>query len=220
MAPPPMPARAEPVIADAPREPPAPPNGRLVLDTEGGSATVSRVTETSYAIGPPPPSISRAERPWTRSPWAPVLQRHEELLCVTPCTVDLRQGAHQLVFRGSEPDGSRASTADVVVTSKTTVVRHAVGREPRVNSGFAGGILLAFLGGAFTVMGGVAAAAGSAFPARDADGSPSGARTIQTIGFTLLGLGVAMGTTGGILIATQRPVEQAGSTTLWRRDGP
>ena len=178
-----------------------------MLDVEGESANVSRVTEVTKRG---PPSFGR----WTIRPGLGV-ERREELLCITPCAVDLRHGAHQLVF-ASRHDAERSSTAEVVVGEKTTVIRHAIGREHRISPSYTAGIFLAVGGAGLSLVGGAIAATGLD-PSPRADGSPVDGTPFLVTGLVVLGVGLVMGATGAILMTSHRPVEQPGATTQWHR---
>jgi hypothetical protein len=207
---PPPPPRIEPSLREAePREPPPSAHGRLVLDAHGEPASVSRATEIRAAAEPE--TFGRF-----RLTPGPLVKRREEPLCITPCAVDLRQGWHQLVFR-SRTDPTKSSVADVAVTANTTVVRHAIGREPHITKSYTGGLFLLVAGAGLGVVGGASLVA-AAEPTPRADGSPGDGTPFLVTGLVLLGLGVALGTTGGALMASHHPVEQPGATTQWRRE--
>lgn len=218
LPPPAPPERDEPRLADAPKEAPAAGQGRVVLDAEGGPAHVSRVTETQVSgsgwHARAPIAARGAE---TRGLAA---MRSEELLCVTPCIVDVRQGAHTFVF-ASPSDPLRSSAVVVPVTSGTTVVRHSIGRVPSIAPAYAGGALMVLLGGGLTLMGGLATTVGAVGkePEPRPDGTTKGASpaSFLTFGLITLGIGIITGTAGYFIAASHRPVEQAGSTTQWTR---
>lgn len=211
--PPAPPAHVEPVLDGPPKEAPAAPNGRVILDAEGESAWVSRVTETGTLYGPGAPYA--AQQMSQNGLQAAPLLRREELLCVTPCAVDLRQGAHQFVFK-SRVDPHRLSTADVVVTSQPVFVRHALGREAHMTGTYVGGATLLLSGIGLTILGGSLAGLGALLPERADDGRPINSDGIVTAGLITLGLGVITGTIGGLLMGYHRPAEQSGATTQWR----
>lgn len=219
LPPPPLPPRIEPAMDDAPRAPPEGSNGRVVLHAEGESAKVSRVTETFVTPG----GMRQTSEGMGMQAGAvgAGATRSQELLCITPCTVDLRQGAHTFVFTAQD-DPLRSSTTDVVLTSKTAVVRHAIGHEPTYTTPYLGGAALVLAGTGFTLMGGLATTVGAlglANPTIDKDGESNkgGATTFLAIGLVLLGVGLASGTAGLLLMFKHRPVEQAGATTQWVR---
>jgi len=210
LPPPAAPARVEPAIEEPPKDAAVSPNGRVVLDTEGESATVSRVTQSANVYGP-------AAQYKTYPPASSPLVRQEELLCVTPCAVDLRQGAHQFVFK-SQKDPVRVSTADVVVTSQPIFVRHALGREARMSSGYVTGAGLLIGGIGASLIGGGLAGIAAIMPERDSNGSTTSSEGLLTAGLVTLGIGVVTGTIGGLIMGFNRPAEQPGATTQWRRE--
>lgn len=208
LPPPAAPARVDPAIPEPPKEAPASPNGRVVLDTEGESATVSRVTESTEVYGP--------GAQYVRHPNVPLIRR-EELLCVTPCAVDLRQGAHQFVFK-SRVDPVRVSTADVVITSQPLFVRHTLGREARMSSSYVAGAGLLIGGIGATLVGGGLAGIAAIMPDRDSNGATTSSEGLLTAGLITLGIGVVTGTIGGLIMGFNRPAEQPGATTQWRTE--
>jgi hypothetical protein len=130
-----------PVIQPTPPDPPAPTHGRLLVDANGEPAQVSRIVATEEIR----PRFERDGRD------GKIVDRHGlastvEELCVTPCFVDLRQGAHTLVFT-STTDRHRTSMADVEVGPQPSVVRHAMGRRaPGAGSVFGLSLLIAGVG--------------------------------------------------------------------------
>jgi hypothetical protein len=210
LPPPPTPAKIAPAIADPPTAPPGEGHGRVVLDAVGEEANVSRVTETIVPpyVGAPTLNTDRRAPP----------SRSQELLCVTPCIVDIRQGAHTFVFTAKD-DPTRTSDAEVVVTSKVTNVRHAIGREYRLNPQYAGGWMMAFAGSGLTTMGLLVSAVGlvAEEPRPGPDGRTEGASpsSILATGLVLLGLGLAVGIPGIVMAHNNRPQAQPGSTVTW-----
>jgi hypothetical protein len=199
------PARVEPRIADAPTSPPKVGHGRLVLDAEGGPAWVSRVTKDEAALEEDDSSM------------LPI--RSYERLCLTPCVVDLRQGTHLLQF-SRRYDAERSSDADVVVTSKTTVVRHALGRAPRHNPAYVSGSMLTLVGGGMVLMGMITTAIGAS--TRDTSTYANGGdladrNAYMSVGLLTLGVGMASAAAGLLLLMNNRPDVQPGATTTWTR---
>jgi len=212
--PPPTPAQVEPEIADPPTTAPAPGHGRVVLDVPGESANVSRVTETFVTSGVAAPVVKPRFGPYMATPAV----RSQELICVTPCMVDLRQGAHTFVFSAKDnPD--RESLANVMVTPRTTFVSHAIGKEPRYTMGYVGGWSMIILGSGMTFMGGLTTAVGAAANNREpevmADGKTKDSSGFLVIGLVMLGVGLALGTTGVIVASNNRPEQQPGATAQW-----
>lgn len=210
--PPSPPIASEPKIPALP-DSPGTGQGRVVLDAEEGPAKVSRVTLATNFEPWTSQSPSHAAR--TAKTLAP--PRFEEPLCVTPCAIDVRQGAQTFVFT-SMRDPLRASTADVTVTSETTYVRHALGREGRVESGWLGGALLAFTGGGLALLGGTAATFSALVePSVKEDGTTSDPGVMLVPSLVILGVGLAMAIGGMTLMANHRPVVQPGATTTWTK---
>ncbi len=143
------------------------------------------------------------------------LLRTDELLCVAPCIVDLRAGAHELVFSRPDEPGHETTTTVVLPSSATTVVRHKIGRTPHFNGSYLGGAILALMGAGLTVIGGTMTGIGGALPTRNAEGQPTGADTVLTLGLVTLGLGLATGIPGLLMMTNNRPSEQPGATTTW-----
>jgi hypothetical protein len=148
-----------------------PPTGRqwVVLDTPEDSAQVATVSQVT---GTTPRGYA-------------VTGEAAHNLCTTPCVVDLRPGAHTLLFTTADP--SRTDHLDIVVENAPLVVRHVIERtEGRSNTG----TVLAALGGAAIFGGGLLALIGS--EAENAHGSTTGP------GLKNAGLGVLV--TGGVFL--------------------
>jgi hypothetical protein len=103
------------------------------------------------------------------------------------------------------------------VSSKTTVVRHAIGREARITRSYTSGVFLLAAGVGFAVVGGAATSIGLD-PSPRPDGSPRNGTPFLVTGVIMLGIGVVAGTTGALHKLFNHPVEQPGATTQWRRD--
>lgn len=217
----PPPAEPEPIVprVDTPDAPPPEGAGRIAVDVAGERAKVARVVET---VKPSQPYVFRGSAsPYMAFSGSSVIgeQRRTELLCVTPCILDLRRGAHTLVFT-SLRDESRTSSADVVVSAEPSAVRHALGRSRGFSGQYVGGLALALGGGGLTTMGLFATTIGLvAKPTQQEDASgritQDDPKAFLGLGLVLLGIGLAMGTTGVILASSDRPVQQPGSTTQW-----
>jgi hypothetical protein len=211
-SPPPAPRRVEPTAPNLPVDPPPAGQARVVLDVEGEQAKVSRVVAMMNYDAP------RKARLDTVTPLAPA--RSEEPLCVTPCAVDLRHGAHTFVFT-STADPLRSSTADVVLpsTGTTTIVRHAIGSEGHMTPSYVGGASLLLLGTGLTLMGTVLTLAGTfGKPTMQDDGTMSDPQALLLPGTIVLGSGLLMTIGGVVLMSKNRPVQQQGSTTTWTKE--
>lgn len=188
---------------------PTPPegSGRLVVDVVGERAKVARVVDTVELTYPY----------FYRGPsryGSPGEQRITELLCITPCVLDLRQGAHTLVFTSLEDD-TRTSSADVVSSSEPSAVRHALGRSKPISTQYAGGLLLTVLGGGLTTIGALATTIGVVASSPGNEPTSGDPKVFLGVGLVTLAIGLALGTTGIVMASGDRPVEQPGSTTQW-----
>lgn len=208
---PPAPPRLEPTAPNLPADPPPSGQARVVLDAEGEQAKVSRVVAVMNFEG------QRKARLDANTPLAPT--RAEEPLCLTPCAVDLRHGAHTFVFTSAQ-DPLRSSTAEVVLPSNasTTIVRHAIGSEGHMKPGYVGGAMLLLMGGGLATIGGVATAVGAfAKPEMQDDGTMSDPKAFLVPGLVMLGVGLVTTGLGALMMANNRPVKQSGSTTTWTK---
>ena len=204
-APPRDPPHVAPTISDMPSSPPAEGMGRLTVDVDGGPAKVARVI--SEEVGDPHMS--------TQGGGAQAFtHRKTELLCITPCAMDLRIGAHTLVFT-STSDGFRTGSGDVIVSSQPSIVRHALGREKPASGKYMSGVLLTALGAGITTIGVFATSIGGAAELSAQNSTKGEPKTFLTAGLVVLGVGIAMGTTGIVLMSGNQAVHQPGSTTQW-----
>lgn len=206
--PPSTPSAIVPQVPDPRATPTAQGAGRVVLDADGQSAEVSRVISTTeVGFG--------AYR--QRQTLQPLERRETQLLCITPCVVDLPLGAHELVFRahGSPDTPPPQSTATIVVHgAEPMVVRHALGNENVVyRTGYALGFVSLFAGVGFTLMGGIVL--GMAALSKPTPSAPDRASTFYTIGAVVGGIGLTLDVTGILAIVLNRPHRQSGSTTTF-----
>jgi hypothetical protein len=201
LPPPDPPARVAPAIG-VPTMPDAPNQTRVTLDTAGDTAKVSRVTETTTAS---PPVV------WGKQ-YPPYSLRKTELLCVTPCIVDLAPGAHTLVFT-STTDATRTSDADVVVSNEPIVVRHALGVEKPMNGSYVGGLTAALSGGGLTLIGVAFMMAGIFGKPQTSEGKKD--PNLLPAGIIFGSVGLAVGATGILFMTGNRPVHQTGATVQW-----
>ncbi|MBS2015914.1 MAG: hypothetical protein JST00_23705 [Deltaproteobacteria bacterium] len=212
LPPPPAPAKTMPEVEVASTAPPAG-QARVILDVEGEKAWVSRVTGTTAAQGYKVDEPIRASHEAVPSN----TMRTDELLCVTPCAIDLRAGAHEFVFARPESKGHETTATIVAPSGSTTVVRHAIGRTPHYSSPYIGGAALFLLGSGFTAIGGLATGVGAAIPSTDSSGQRTGSDALLTIGVVVLAVGVVTGGIGLGMLLDNRPTEQPGATTTWTR---
>lgn len=201
---------------DAPASPPPEGSGRVFVDVAGDEAKVSRVVDTTTVFTDPDHPEWQLHHGHAVGGPSPT-SRRSELLCISPCILDLRQGAHTLVF-ASTRDETRASSGDIVVSSQPIGVRHTLGREKPASSGYLGGAMLTLLGGGLTLIGGAATIVGlvAKRPEDDPSGKTKGDPSVFLgIGLVSLGIGLVTGTTGILLMSNNRPEHQPGATTQW-----
>jgi hypothetical protein len=212
---PPKPEAVLPKI-DIPSSPPPDGSGRLVVDVAEEEAKVSRVLDTTtFSSDSRHPEWQSHHGHAVAGP-SPTLRR-VELLCISPCVLDLRQGAHSLVFTSTRDD-TRTGTGDVIVTSKPAAVRHALGKEKPASAPYVGGMMLTLLGGGLTTIGALATTVGAVAkrPEDDPSGRTKGDPSVFLgIGLVALGIGLVTGTTGLVMMANNRPEHQPGSTAQW-----
>jgi hypothetical protein len=141
----------------------------------------------------------------------------EERLCITPCSVDLLHGAHTLVFASPR----RWSSTQVVVPAgaSTTYVTHAIGNEGFASPAYVGGGALFAFGIGLAVLGTLVTGLGAfGQPAMQEDGTMSNPDALILPGTIALGTGVLMIGGGAVMMSKNRPVQQHGSTTTWRKE--
>lgn len=208
LPPPAAPPATVPEIADAPTTPPASGTGRLLLAADT-PAKVSRVTEE-----------------WDGNPWRTDDRGHyyrvqdgrkTQLLCLTPCAVDLPTGAHALVFT-SLRDPERTSTTEVAVPQGTTVVRHAIGTDQPNTSAYLGGEAAVTGGIVLLITGGLLLGVGSSLDSTN--GQSSAKDTLTATGAILGGVGVVALAIGIVRMVKYQPQHSAGATTTFRVASP
>lgn len=173
--------------------------GRVVLEANGEKARVVEVsgaTVQSYGY-----SFNLvAQRPVCAS---------------TPCVVDLARGPHRLVFV-SQADGDRGSAAEIDVSGRPKVIRHAMGEriehgglKTGSNTALTLGVLGALTGGSVLAFGAIRSSSTT---------EPNAGSGAVGVGGAVLGISagvIALGVTLGILGRTEvRP----GTTTEWTLD--
>ncbi|GAC1584724.1 MAG: hypothetical protein NVS3B20_14540 [Polyangiales bacterium] len=218
---PPKPEAVVPTLGVTPDAPPPEGSGRLLVDVASEPAKVSRVVDT--VDNPDPYSNSSLRRGMPSESGMGFGYRKLELLCISPCVIDIRPGAHTLVFT-SLVDPTHTSSADVVVSAQPSVVRHALGRDKGYSNTYLGGAGLALVGGGVTLMGALATTVGlvAKSPRDDPSGRPNGDGNPQgllVVGLVMMGIGLALGTTGYFVAASDRPIQQQGSTIQWSPAG-
>jgi hypothetical protein len=196
------PANVVPNIPDVPDGPPPEGMGRLLIDSGREPAKVARVIEA----GP----VRQQELAVNRLPVQTysISTLKTELLCITPCAVDLRTGAHTLQLTSTrEPE--RTSTADVAVARGTTVVRHELGSERRSSNAYATGVHALFVGTGLTLMGGLSMLRASTHE------DPDALKPFVTLGAVIGTVGIGAVVTGIILMSGNRPAKRPGATTTF-----
>ena len=190
------PDRVLPANLELPRNAPAPGFGRAIIDVEGESATVERVIDSAETVAADGALLGGKAR--------------TEMLCMTPCAVDMRRGAHILWLK-SPKDETRSSVALINISSsdRPVAVRHALGRSKGRSSAYIGGALLFFVGALSSFIGLSTAVGGLA------QTDKYGTRFVP-FSLALVGVGLATGLPGLWLLMTNRAVHQAGATTMWQ----
>lgn len=183
------------MLDDVPTDAPNPGDGRVVLDTPNVKASVVEVA----AIGAGVVSYGGYTAQATSIATRPVCN-------VTPCVVDLRRGAHTLVFQ-STTDEDRKSVLALDVKSKPMVVRHEVGSQTHHRGLRVGGTSLLTLGLTSALVGGLFAGLGAAASSRGVSSS------LGEIGTPLLVGGVLGTAVGAGMLYFGRPEVQKGATT-------
>jgi len=209
LPPPPAPRAIAPSVPDLHATAAPAGSGRVVLDAEPGPAEVSRViSESSFGYG-----SSAGFRSYRTL--QPLQQRQTELLCITPCVVDLPIGAHELVFRERTGDGghARSSTAIVAVHGgEPIVVRHAIGDESiSYSASYLLGWIAVSVGFATTAFGALTLGLGAAAK----PGGQVNRDDFFTVGGVIAGLGLVLDVTGVLAIVLGRPHHQNGATTVF-----
>lgn len=202
---PPPPIPKDPDIA-VPTTPVEEGKGRVVIDAVGGPAKVTTVRDNPK--GPLISFVSAED------------QTKGDVLCVSPCVLDLEKGSHWLAVT-SEKDPSLSSTMEVEVGSEPQVVRHRMGINKVPSESYKHGALVTAVGGGLVVLGGVATTlafinnTGRETNTRP-DHLPVSPGVMLVAGLTTLITGLVVGGVGIAEMSADRPVEQPGNTTTWR----
>ncbi len=187
------PAKVVPEDVDMPPEPPAAGMGRILLDANGERAKVVEVTGSATASNGRYSATIVGIRP----------------LCTTPCVVDLPYGTHPIVLQ-STTDETHRSEADLEVTARAKVFRHALGERRDGGAAQAIGTTVLTLGLVAATTGALLWGLGSA---------NSGGASLVEKGQLITGLGA-----GGIVLSIPflvvgRSTERPGATTQWALPG-
>ena len=177
--------------------------GQLTLDAVDGPAHADLVTGRT--------AVLNYAQSWgvRHRGSTPVLatQLSTRPLCVTPCTVNLPLGPHEISFTSVDEASPRSGTAYINVGSHPSIVRHAMGFQETHVGGIVGALLLVGFG-----ISGIAAG-GALMGIHAADSAH--ANDLGVVGGATLGIGGAL-TLGGILLGLySRPESQPGTTVQW-----
>ena len=177
--------------------------GQITLDVEGGPARADLVTGRTQILTSAQGWGGRGR--YTTPQLATQLATRP--LCVTPCTVNLPLGPHEIAFAPVDEGSDRGGTGYVNVGSRPSVVRHAMGFNETHVGGLIGAIMLVALGTSAVVSGAVLEAFEGSAREHGSDFAVAGGVT--------LGIGAAMVGLGSFLGWRYRPTYQPGSTTQW-----
>lgn len=177
--------------------------GQVTFGVTRGRARVELVTQRTQ-VEPYSSALGFAPR---GSAYAPQTQYTLRPVCETPCVANLPLGPQQVLFTDADPSTGRTSTAYINVGASPSVVRHTLGRQSTSLGGTIGSVLMASLGGAFALAGGLL----MGFQ----DSSRPGYENLTLAGGITLGVGLAVSVGGVVLGVASRPVMQPGSTTQW-----
>ena len=204
--PPRTPALLRPAVDDPSATPTPAGRGRIVLDAVDDRAQVARVISTTR--------IEPSTTTWTRkSAWPLPVAVQTELLCVTPCTVDLPLGAHELVFSSSGDDRNASRAVVTVSGGRPIVVRHALGYDHPFSTGYLLGAVSLVAGIGLSVMGALVLSL-AAFSSPLAQ-SEDRRRTLMAVGGVLGGLGLTLDIVGIAALATGQARHRDGSTVAF-----
>lgn len=180
--------------------------GRVILDAVDDRAQVARVVSTTQ--------IEPATSTWARkSAWPLPVAVQTELLCVTPCTVDLPIGAHELVFSSSGEERNQSRALVTVSGGPPMVMRHALGYDRPFSTGYILGAVSLTAGIGFTLMGGLLLSIAGF--SRAQPGAGEGRSTVMAVGGVLGGLGLTLDVLGIIGLATGQSRHRDGSTVVF-----
>jgi hypothetical protein len=190
-------------VAHAP-PPPHEGEGQVTLDVSTGRARAELVTQRTQ-VEPYQSGVGFAPRGY--GGYAPQAQYTLRPLCLTPCTVNLPQGTHEVLFSDVDMGSGRTSTAFVDVGAAPSVLRHAMGRQTSSVGGIVGAVVMGGLGTALSLAGGML----MGFQ----DASQPGHENLAIAGGVTLGVGAALGVGAIVLGLTSRPTVQPGTSTQW-----
>ena len=191
------------VIAEAP--PPREGAGQVTLDAVGERARVERVTGRTQVVGAAPGAAPRARGTPTFAPGTTQLMTRP--VCVTPCTVNLPYGPHELLFSALDPRSPRGSTAYINVGRRPSVVRHTMGYQETHPVGTVSAMILLGLSATALLF-------GPLMLALDDPEDPRGFDLVPTA-WAFTGVGAAFLISGVVVQLASRPVSRPGATTEW-----
>ena len=188
--------------------------GRVLIDTGQERARVMRVTETlEGTLTGHSPAEANAHAGMA---YGGILQK-AEMLCITPCAVDLGTGVQTLLFT-STSEATKTSTADVAVARGTTVVRHALGSEKPWTWAYIGGGMLGVFGTFLTLTGAMMLGSGLEMEPKfdEAGKQTNDPQAHVTAGVVVGATGIAALVSGVVLMIATRPTKRPGATTTFR----
>lgn len=183
--------------------------GRLVLDAVDERVQVARVTSTTTVEPPAYPS---------NKGWGPPATVQTELLCITPCTVDLPIGAHELLFKSSADDRNQSRALVTVSGGRPLVVRHALGYDRPYSGAYVAGAIGLVAGIGFTLIGGLVLSFAALSSPTSGNGTARNA--FLAVGGVVGGLGLTLDVVGIVGLLAGRAQHRSGATVAFPFEGP
>lgn len=206
--PPPRTPSLEAPPVDDPRSTPVPnARGRVVLDAVDEHAQVSRVVSRTEPV---PGSYVMT---WGHHSVVMGATVQKELLCVTPCTLDLPLGLHELVFSSSGEERNASGAFVTVSGGKPMVVRHAIGYDRPYSGAYMGGAISLALGVGLTLIGGLVLTVAGLVEPRP--GALDNRGTFMAMGGVIGGLGLTLDVVGIVGLVTGRARHRDGATVTF-----
>ena len=201
LRPPPAPERVFLSLPDPPR-PPAEDEGTVSIDVTDGPSRVELITQRTEMLSPG--GWSTRGRQWQAA--QPVAGLQTRPLCLSPCTVNLPRGDHELLLTHADPAEGMTSSAFVRVGPRPSVFRHTLGRQETSVGGLVGALLLGSFGISALLTGGVLMLIGN---------DETSGTDLRPAGGITLGIGAAMSLGAWLLGEASRPTVRPGATTQW-----
>ena len=180
---------------------------RVLIDVVDGPARVSRV-------------VARTDGPLVAFTTVET-EKEGELLCVSPCILDLDRGRQSFSFT-SPTNPAHTSSVEVDVPESPLAIRHALGTSTPASSAYRNGAVRTVAGGAIFVLGGVTTTLGFINNTTVGSGRPDhlgiAPSVLLATGLTAMVAGLILGGVGISEMSANRPIEQPGSTTTWHLD--